>query len=160
MENMKETVQRDQSALAPEIHPLIEDFQVLYQSLNRDTLSKVNMASVYHERVVFEDCFHHIDGLDDLFSYFKSLYENVEAIQFEFHEVCTNQSTAILNWTMTYQHPSLNKGQPIKVEGASKLVVQDDRIISHRDYFDAGNLLYEHIPVLKNVIRFLKRRMS
>jgi len=61
---------------------------------------------------------------------------------------------------MTYQHPSLNKGQPIKVEGASKLVVQDDRIISHRDYFDAGNLLYEHIPVLKNVIRFLKRRMS
>jgi hypothetical protein len=30
----------------------------------------------------------------------------------------------------------------------------------HRDYFDAGALLYEHLPVLGTLIGWLKRRLA
>ncbi|QHF41154.1 transcriptional regulator [Pseudomonas sp. S34] len=30
----------------------------------------------------------------------------------------------------------------------------------HRDYFDAGALLYEHLPVLSRAIAWLKRRLG
>ena len=41
-----------------------------------------------------------------------------------------------------------------------ELVMWHDKVYRHRDYFDAGALLYEHVPLLGRVIRWLKRRMG
>ena len=35
-----------------------------------------------------------------------------------------------------------------------------ERVYRHRDYFDAGALLYEHLPLLGSVIAWLKRRLA
>jgi len=61
---------------------------------------------------------------------------------------------------MTYRHPRLNGGKDISVQGASRLEFRDGKVIQHRDFFDAGELLYEQVPVLRNVIGLLKRRMD
>ena len=66
----------------------------------------------------------------------------------------------MLTWTMSYQHPKLNNGELIAVKGASQLDFKQGKVVSHRDYFDGGALLYEHIPLLKRVIHFLKNRMA
>lgn len=66
----------------------------------------------------------------------------------------------MLTWTMSYQHPKLNGGKTIAVKGASQLNFDEKRIVRHRDYFDGGALLYEHIPLLKRVIFFLKNRLA
>ena len=60
---------------------------------------------------------------------------------------------------MHTSHPRLAGGQLIEVEGCSFLLWRD-RVYRHRDYFDAGALLYEHLPVLGRVIAWLKRRMG
>lgn len=36
----------------------------------------------------------------------------------------------------------------------------DHKVYRHRDYFDAGSLIYEHLPVLGRAIAWLKRRMG
>jgi hypothetical protein len=61
---------------------------------------------------------------------------------------------------MSYQHPKLNSGKLIAVQGASRLEFKQGKVISHRDYFDGGALLYEHIPLLNRVIFFLKNRLA
>ena len=139
---------------------IIDNFKNLYQALNRDTLSFDELNSVYDNDIVFEDCFHNIKGINDLYSYFDNLYENVSFIGFDFEDQWINDDGAVLTWVMSYQHPRLNSGNLIKVKGASRLMFKDGKIRAHRDYFDGGALLYEHIPILKRVIHFLKNRLA
>jgi hypothetical protein len=64
----------------------------------------------------------------------------------------------MLIWTMRYAHPRLNKGNEITLEGASH-IRYEEKVYYHRDYFDGGRLLYEHVPLLGSVIKQLKKRM-
>ena len=57
-------------------------------------------------------------------------------------------------------HPKINKSEPYQVEGISVIQVQDEKIIYQRDYYDMGELMYEKLPVLKQVIHFIKRKMD
>mgnify|MGYP006198060143 CR=1 FL=1 len=50
-------------------------------------------------------------------------------------------------------------GQPITLQGCSCLHWRD-RVHFHQDYFDAGALLYEHLPVMGTAIRWLKGRLA
>lgn len=139
---------------------IVDDFEIFYEQLDKQNLSLSALKGIYHDDIVFEDCFHHIDGISDMFAYFENLYENISFIHFDFEKQWMNEEGAMLTWTMSYQHPKLNSGHVIEVQGASHLTICDEKIIRHKDYFDGGALLYEHIPVLKRVIYFLKNRLA
>jgi len=138
----------------------IEGFKSLYHSMNRENLDFKNINSVYADDLHFEDCFHSIEGINNLFDYFENLYSNVSFIEFTFIHQWADESSAMITWDMIYQHPKLNQGKKISVKGASELTFLEGKIIKHRDYFDAGSLLYEHIPLLNRIILFLKNRMA
>lgn len=147
-------------ALLTQSEQVIADFKQLYNTINRDTLTFDLLDKVYADNIIFEDCFHNIEGINPLFEYFDNLYENVNYIHFDFENQWLKADSAMLTWTMTYQHPKLNGGKTIAVKGASQLNFDQERIVRHRDYFDGGALLYEHIPLLKRVIFFLKNRLA
>lgn len=138
---------------------VIAAFQALYHALGPGHVERDALAAVYREDVVFEDPFHHIEGLTNLHDYFDSLYQNVHSIQFEFHQHWLNSDDAMQTWTMHLCHPRLNRGKSVAVEGCS-LLRFDDRITYHRDYFDGGQLLYENVPILGSVIRKLKQQLG
>ncbi len=71
----------------------------------------------------------------------------------------TGDGEGYLRWTMTYRHPRLRGGAPIRVDGCSHLLWWD-KVYQHRDYFDAGALLYEHLPLMGGAIAWLKRRLA
>ncbi|MCZ4371026.1 nuclear transport factor 2 family protein [Vibrio diazotrophicus] len=137
------------------------DIQVIaqfYQQLNKDNLHL--LPEVYHKHVVFEDAAHRIEGLEALQSYFANLYENVERCEFSIAEQHQSNDNGFITWTMHLQHPKLSGGNPIDVNGMSHLKFADGKVISHRDYFDLGEMLYEHIPLLGGIIRSIKRRLG
>jgi hypothetical protein len=139
---------------------IIESFKQLYNTLNRDTVAIELLQQVYADDIQFEDCFHNIKGIGSLLEYFDNLYENVDFIDFYFENEWLKDDSCMLTWTMSYQHPKLNSGKLIAVQGASRLEFKQGKVISHRDYFDGGALLYEHIPLLNRVIFFLKNRLA
>lgn len=62
---------------------------------------------------------------------------------------------------MSYRHPRLNGGELISLEGCSLLRWNGaGKVVRHRDYFDAGALLYQHVPLLGAAIRWLQRRLA
>lgn len=161
VEKMMQDKKTDESM--PSSKPLLsklEPFKKLYNTLNKDTLSLRVLGEVYADNIHFEDCFHNINGLEAMFEYFDNLYENVSFIHFDFEHEWINEERAMLTWTMSYKHPRLNAGKVISVQGASQLDFEQNKIIRHRDYFDGGALLYEHIPILKQVIHLLKKRTA
>lgn len=131
-----------------------------YNQLNADTLSLELLASLYHPDVEFIDPLHRHQGLPQLLAYFTKLYANVRSIRFEFDAQLLDGDQGLMTWTMIFSHPKLKKGQAIQVAGASHLRFAGDKVIVHRDYFDAGAMLYQHLPLIGRVIHWLKKRMS
>lgn len=134
-------------------------FARIFASLDKSNLNRV--GEIYTPDVHFTDPLHEVHGLRAMQAYFGELYANVEDLQFEFHQ-CQQviEGQGLLRWTMTYRHPRLAGGGPISVEGCSCIFFRDDLVYRHIDYFDAGALLYEHVPLLGNVIRWLKGRLA
>lgn len=154
-ESLFDMRKHEQSSLAEPLSEPVEKLMALYQKLGAHNLALLD--EVYSDAVVFCDPMHRIEGLSLLKEYFANLYQNLSSIDFVFHHVMDDGAQATLVWTMTFAHPKLAGGKPISVEGVSQ-IGYSDKVDFHRDYFDMGAMLYEHIPGLGALVRLVKNR--
>ena len=134
-------------------------FIALYQQLDRQQLHR--LPEIYAEQVLFIDPAHRIEGLAALSDYFAALYERLSYCRFEIVSQQQQGAQAWLGWVMTFSHPRLAAGQPIRVEGATRLEFDAaGKVMVHRDYFDLGALLYEQLPLLGPLVRLIKGRLG
>ncbi|CAM2919513.1 nuclear transport factor 2 family protein [Vibrio neptunius] len=136
----------------------VESVGQIYQQLSKENLHLLN--GVYHQDVVFEDSAHRLQGWQALQSYFDSLYTNVRRCDFDIKEQQQSGDSGFLTWSMSLEHPKLQKGKTVVVNGVSHLKFKDGRVIYHRDYFDLGEMLYENLPLLGSVIKTIKQRLG
>ncbi|MBD9414310.1 nuclear transport factor 2 family protein [Pseudomonas sp. PDM16] len=137
----------------------LHDFARRFAELNAGNLHQ-RLGELYGEDVHFHDPLHEIHGLSALRDYYAELYANVRELSFDFHgHDRVGDHEGYLRWTMHYRHPRLRGGALLSLEGCSHLRWRD-RVEYHRDYFDAGALLYEHLPLLGGAIRWLKGRLA
>lgn len=142
----------------PQRTPL-EAFCAFFNKLDKSCTEK--LYTVYTQDVTFIDPLHRIDGCCALEGYFAALYDNVRYCRFTYHEARQDGDIAFVTWTMHFAHSRLAGGRDISVDGCTRLqFAADGRVSQQRDYFDAGAMLYENVPLLGRVIRFLKRRAS
>jgi hypothetical protein len=118
------------------------------------------LGELYSDDMRFTDPLHEVQGLGNCAATSASLYANVSELRFDFHGFDQiAEGEGYLRWVMSYRHPRLAGGRLIRVDGCSHLLWRD-KVYRHRDYFDAGAMLYEHLPVLGRAIAWLKRRMG
>ncbi|MEE3169032.1 MAG: nuclear transport factor 2 family protein [Pseudomonadota bacterium] len=132
----------------------LEDFRALFNKLDKGNLDK--LADLYSEDIRFQDPLGTVNGLDELTRYFAGAYANVVDCRFEFGEALVQGESAALPWVMHLRHKRIRKGREVQVQGISHLRIRDGRVYYHRDYFDAGEMLYENLPVIGGVIRWIK----
>jgi ketosteroid isomerase-like protein len=137
---------------------LISDFLKLYNQLDKSNLEL--LAHVYGDNIVFEDPLHKIEGLPALTDYFANMYENLNQGQFDIHTSFEQNNKASVYWVMTFSHKKIKQGQTLKVNGNTYLEFENGKVIYHRDYFDAGEMIYQHLPVFSTVINLIKRRTA
>lgn len=138
---------------------LLSRFIALYQQLDRQQLHR--LPDIYAEQVLFIDPAHRIEGLAALTDYFAALYQRLAYCRFEIVSQQQQGTQAWLSWVMTFSHPRLAAGQPIRVEGATRLEFDAaGKVMVHRDYFDLGAMLYEQLPLLGPLVRLIKGRLG
>jgi hypothetical protein len=135
---------------------IIGNFQKVYGNLNAGNIESVN--TIYEEDITFIDPFHEIQGLSRLREYFSKLYENVESCEFNFEDVYEKPHSAMITWNMTLRHRTLSRNNPIEVSGSTQIRF-DDRIYFHRDYFDAGRMVYENLPLIGPLLKYIKQKV-
>jgi hypothetical protein len=137
----------------------MKDFLEVFNVLSSDNLHR--LEEIYTSDIQFVDPAHEISGIDNLRDYFAKLYANVTSVNFDFHEVVSDGQSGYVQWDMHFVHPRLQGGQPITVPGASFLRFSDAGKVSyHRDYFDLGSMLYQHLPLIGSVVRAINRRLG
>ncbi|MCI0506970.1 MAG: nuclear transport factor 2 family protein [Gammaproteobacteria bacterium] len=135
---------------------IIGNFQKIYGNLNAGNIESVN--TIYEENITFIDPFHEIRGLSRLRDYFSKLYKNVESCEFNFEDVYEKPRSAMITWNMTLRHRTLSRNNPIEVSGSTQIRF-DDRIYFHRDYFDAGRMVYENLPLIGPLLKYIKQKV-
>lgn len=152
--------------------PLLQQVMSLYQRFDHSLLA--SLEQIYHPDVVFQDPLHRVLGLEQLRGYFRQMVEGLDECRFDFNEVIeqplesdyqeriespSRPYQAVLFWNMHYQHKKLNNGRPLVLAGNSHLRYQE-RVLYHRDYFDVGAMLYEHLPLIGFAIGKVKKRLE
>lgn len=137
---------------------VIERFSAFYQHLSSDSLRQI--GDIYADTITFIDPVTRHTGLAQVTAYFAALLENTRTCECRIQSVCSRDHEHWVRWTMTFQHDRLKSGAPITVEGVTELHVEDDKIVYHRDYYDMGEMLYEHVPVLGWVVQRIKKGMA
>lgn len=134
---------------------IIEKFKNYFTLLdfNNDSI----LGEIYSNNVVFTDPIHEIYGIEELNKYFNKLNDNLIEGSFQFTDESTVDDKTYLSWEMNLKLKRPKKN--VKTSGISVLTIEE-KIISQRDYFDAGELFYENIPILGSIIRFLKKKMA
>lgn len=136
---------------------LIDNLKSVFNNLNASNTNL--LEQIYSEDLIFEDPAHKIHSLKNFKIYCQNLYQRVNKCKFEFKNVEYFNGGAILEWNMLLQHPRLNGGNEFSVDGVS-VVKFNDKIYSHRDYFDLGAMLYEQLPILGSLTKFIKRKLG
>jgi hypothetical protein len=133
-------------------HPVAR-FQALFATLSPK--EPMPLDQVYAPSIVFEDPLHRFEGIDSLRAYFERLNSQLVEGRFTFDTPVIGEGMAVLPWVMNLRLRRLP--HPVIVPGCSHIRYdQTGRITYQRDYFDAGALIYEQIPVLGFVIRRIK----
>ncbi|HET8708435.1 MAG TPA: nuclear transport factor 2 family protein [Pseudomonadales bacterium] len=135
---------------------IISNLKRIYNQIDADHLDLLDQ--IYAPNIQFQDPFRSIQGLSALKNYFSEMYKNTSHTNFIFSGEASSGDTVFMEWRLTFSHPRLNGGKDIHVPGVSKLVLEE-KITSHRDYFDSSQMLFEHIPLLRHPILWLKRSL-
>ncbi|MGR5062842.1 nuclear transport factor 2 family protein [Photobacterium sp. DNB22_13_2] len=136
---------------------LTDKFVTIYQNLDKQDLSV--LQDIYHNDIVFEDPAHRMEGWPQLSDYFIRLFDAVDYCRFDITDHVCRGDIAYVQWVMTFKHPRLQSGKSRMVNGCSRLEFADGKVIHHRDYFDMGEMIYEGIPMLGPIVRYLKARL-
>ena len=142
--------------MATDLH-LMERFKTFYKELHDSDLSKLGL--IYADNVVFKDPVHEIRGLVELEDYFTDLCSDLSSCRFEYLDEMLGERSAYVKWMMHFKHPRLGN-RLISVRGVSHIKLSDNRIEYHEDFYDMGAMLYEQLPLLGNVTRWLRLRLA
>lgn len=135
---------------------LLRDFKAFYNQ-SRPDLDQ--MERLYTEDVEFHDPVHTLQGRLALRRYLSGLYRNCRSVAFQYTEENITANGAAIAWRMILSHPRLAGGREIEVRGITMLRFSD-RIYYQEDFYDLGDMVYQHVPLLGRLIRHIRGRLA
>ena len=135
--------------------PLVEFFEALSPQ------SVKEIAHFYAPDARFKDPFNDVTGIVPITRIFEHMFVALEQPRF----VVTNQvvqgAQCFLTWEFHFAFKRFAPGKPQVILGASHLVFSPQGLVTlHRDYWDAAEELYEKLPLVGGLMRWLKKRAN
>jgi ketosteroid isomerase-like protein len=138
--------------------PRIARIVTLFEQLSRAELSQ--LGAIYTDDARFKDPFNEVQGVPAIRRIFEHMFRTLDAPRFVVHDVVVQGGQCFLTWDFVFRLRRL-RGDELVVRGGSHLkLAEDGRIALHRDYWDAAEELYEKLPALGALMRWLKRRVN
>lgn len=127
-----------------------------FESLTPADLDR--LGDLYAASARFKDPFNEVQGVAAIREVFAHMYRALDGPHFIVHEAVAEGDRCFLTWDFRFRFrrftPELQT-----MRGASHLSFDGDgRIELHRDYWDVAEELYEKLPAVGALMRWLKAR--
>ena len=123
--------------------------------------SVADLGRIYAPDARCKDPFNEVRGVQPIQHIFAHMFEALDQPRFVVTGRVVQGQQCFLTWDFLFAFNNFHRGEPQTVRGASHLVLDaQGLIVLHRDYWDAAEELYEKLPVLGTLMRWLRRRAA
>jgi hypothetical protein len=123
--------------------------------------SVADIPSYYATSARFKDPFNDVTGLRAIEGIFAHMFVALESPRFVVTGRIVQGTQCFLTWEFRFRFKNFQQSQEQVILGGSHLVFSSDGLVTlHRDYWDAAEELYEKLPVVGSVMRWLKKRAN
>jgi len=142
-------------ALSAAVQRLVQFFETLQpQDLPR-------LCELYAFDARFKDPFNEVQGLRSIERIFAHMFEALDAPHFIVTERIVQGTQCFLVWDFRFRFKRFDTTTWQTVRGGTHLIFNDAGLVTlHRDYWDAAEELYEKLPLVGGLMRWLKRRTN
>ncbi len=138
--------------------PRVQRVINFFESLQPADLQR--LATVYTDDAFFKDPFNEVHSCAAIERIFGHMFTSLVEPRFVLHDAVLQGDQCFLTWDFRFR---LKRGAPgpLCIRGATQIrFAPDGRIALHRDWWDAAEELYEKLPLLGGLMRWLKRRAN
>jgi ketosteroid isomerase-like protein len=135
----------------------IERLVAFYSELQPEHLAQIEQ--LYTADARFKDPFNEVQGLAAIRGIFEHMFHRLDRPRFVVTRQVVDGDQAFLVWDFHFSFRGETAQRTIR-GGSFVRCTPDGRVSEHRDYWDAAEELYEQIPLLGGVMRWLKRRAN
>mgnify|MGYP003599062955 FL=1 len=126
-----------------------------YEHLSVENLAQ--LGAVYAPHAHFKDPFNEVEGHAAILAIFEHMFVQVDAPRFIVLDSMGQGEQAFLTWEFRFRMKRWLTGEQC-IRGATHVRFDaQGRVLSHRDYWDVAEELYEKLPLLGSFMRMLKR---
>jgi len=120
-----------------------------------------SVADVYAPEGYLNDNIVGIFGAEKIGKYFAHAAAQSEQFTVEFVDVARSGVDYYVRWEMTVQVPALSEGRPVVSYGVSHFRFDaEGRVLLHRDFWDAATGMYEHLPYVGGLVRYVHGKLA
>jgi len=142
------------AAMDPHVARIVQAFEQLTPA------SLARLAELYTADARFKDPFNEVQGVPAIRAVFEHMYATLDAPRFVVRDVVAQGDQCFLTWDFIFRMRRFNRDEQTVRGGSHLVLAADGRIALHRDYWDVAEELYEKLPLVGSLMRWLKRRAN
>jgi hypothetical protein len=131
----------------------------LFENLQPQDIAR--LGNYYAANVRFKDPFNEVQGLASVQAVFEHMFRALVEPRFIVTGTITQGDQCFLSWDFIFRFRRFSTVEQT-VRGASHLRFDatSGLVTLHRDYWDAAEELYEKLPLVGTLMRWLKRKVT
>jgi SnoaL-like domain len=120
-----------------------------------------DLRTIYAPEAFFADPFQSVQGIAAIERVFRHMFDTLDEPRFVITGSVQQGPQCVLLWDFRFRFRGFRRHVAQSVPGASHLRLDDQgRITHHQDYWDAAHGLYQQMPVLGPLMRWLRNRIN
>ena len=138
----------------PRVQRIVEAFERLQPA------DVERLGEIYTDDARFKDPFNEVQGVAAIQQVFRHMFTALIEPRFVIRDALCDGDQCFLSWDFLFRMRRFSSDEQC-IRGATHLrLAADGRISEHRDYWDAAEELYEKLPAIGTLMRWLKRRAN
>lgn len=143
----------------PQTSARAQQLVAFFETLTPASVSQ--LGAHYAAQARFTDPFNDVVGVPAIARIFEHMFTTLHQPRFIVTTVVEQGDQCFLTWEFRFFFKTHRRHEEQVILGASHLVWSPNGLVLvHRDYWDAAQELYEKLPVLGSVMRWLRGRMG
>ncbi len=137
----------------------VRELARFYEQLSEADLPRLH--ALYAPDARFKDPFNEVQGVAAIEAIFRHMFVSLERPRFVVTGQVRQGEQCFLLWDFHFRFRRFDTRTEQRVRGTSHLIFDaQGRVTLHRDYWDAAEELYEKLPLVGGLMRWLKRRAN
>ena len=137
---------------------MLQPMLALFEKYTETNLRE-NIQKVYAKNVYFRDAFKQLNTAAEIEEYMVAGLAPIEGAEFQFNNVMRKGIDFYFDWTMRLDLKT-PKGSWEESIGISRMRFNSEgKVVFHQDYWDPTDIVYKRIPIVRQLIAYVKRKL-